>query len=319
MPQHELDLPAFRIGKYPITNLQYDAFVRDGGYTERWRRCWTTAGWQRKEDRTGPEKYGGVFDLPNHPVVMVSWYEAFAFCNWLGEKLNLKVALPTEAQWEKAARGPSPTRGGGVGVGVRRYPWGNEITPDHANYGETGIGTTSAAGIFSKGVSPYGTLDMSGNVWEWTLSLDRPYPYLPDDGRNAPEAEGARVVRGGSWYDLQGGARCAFRSGASPTSSTRTSGFGWLRPYRILVSDPSGCCGFCLLAFWGDGCMEGGAPPSMPGGAATRGLGRLSTHHGCPFTDPAAPGARMYRLRPRGRPFDRLRAGFGAHPRSRAG
>ena len=89
---------------------------------------------------------------------MVTWYEAHAFCNWLGEKLGMAVALPTEAQWERAARG---TDG-------RRYPWAGELTPDHANYDRTGIGTTTAVGIFPKGANPEtGVLDMSGNVWEW--------------------------------------------------------------------------------------------------------------------------------------------------------
>lgn len=87
----------------------------------------------------------------------VSWYEALAFCAWLGEKLGMQVSLPSEAQWEKAARG---TDG-------RVYPWGQEITPDRANYSEANIGATSAVGIFPKGASPYGALDMSGNVWEW--------------------------------------------------------------------------------------------------------------------------------------------------------
>jgi len=154
-PQQRLTLPAYRISQYLITNAQYEAFVQDGGYTGRWRRCWTQAGWQLKAKRTAPEKYGGVFDLPNHPVVNVTWYEAMAFCGWLSDKLGQPVTLPTEAQWEKAARGPDG----------RRYPWGQEITPEHANYDETGIGTTTAVGVFPLGASPCGALDMAGNAW----------------------------------------------------------------------------------------------------------------------------------------------------------
>jgi formylglycine-generating enzyme required for sulfatase activity len=118
--------------------------VRDGGYSDKWRSCWTQAGWQWKGDRSEPDKYGGVFDLPNHPAVVVSWYEALAFCNWLGQKLGMAVSLPTEAQWERAARG---TDG-------RTYPWGEEITPNHANYDETGIAATTAVGIFPRGANP---------------------------------------------------------------------------------------------------------------------------------------------------------------------
>ena len=103
-PQHALELPDYWISKYPITNAQFDAFVQDDGYTDKWRACWTPAGWEWKGDRLAPDKQGGVYDLPNHPLVMVSWYEALAFSNWLGKKLGRAVALPNEAQWEKAAR-----------------------------------------------------------------------------------------------------------------------------------------------------------------------------------------------------------------------
>lgn len=86
MPQHKEQIrEPYRISRYPITNAQFDAFVQDEGYTARWRRCWTDAGWRWKAATVEPDKYGGVYDLPNHPVVMVTWYEAVAFCNWLGE------------------------------------------------------------------------------------------------------------------------------------------------------------------------------------------------------------------------------------------
>jgi formylglycine-generating enzyme required for sulfatase activity len=111
LPQHEVTLPAYSISRYPVTNAQYVAFVTGAGYQER--RYWTEAGWQWKEDRTGPETYGGVFDLPSHPVVVVTWYEAVAFCRWLTEQLRQggeigedeEITLPAESQWEKAARG----------------------------------------------------------------------------------------------------------------------------------------------------------------------------------------------------------------------
>ena len=117
---------------------------------------------------------------------MVTWYEAQAFCNWLGKKLGMTVSLPTEAQWERAARG---TDG-------RRYPWGGELTPDHANFDQTGIGTTTAVGIFPKGANPEtGVLDMSGNVWEWCRTKWREnYKGKPDD--DVGGRRGACVARG---------------------------------------------------------------------------------------------------------------------------
>ncbi|MGD9101241.1 MAG: SUMF1/EgtB/PvdO family nonheme iron enzyme, partial [Anaerolineae bacterium] len=194
IPQHEVKLPAFRIGKYPVTNAQYAAFVRDGGYAEKWRGCWTEAGWRWKGERSGPETAGDEFELPNHPVVRVTWYEAVAFCRWLTVRLGesasqrigesasqrvgeatgkaeravwegvaagrLVVRLPGEAEWEKAARG----RDG------RQFPWGDALDPGRANYDKTGIGSTSAMGCFPGGISLYGCLDMAGNVWEWTQS-----------------------------------------------------------------------------------------------------------------------------------------------------
>jgi formylglycine-generating enzyme required for sulfatase activity len=221
--QHKVRLSAFRIARYPVTNAQYAAFVQDDGYTERWRDCWTQAGWEWKEDRTGPETYGGVFDLPNHPVMGVTWYEAIAFCGWLTAKLrgigNLgedeAVTLPSEPQWEKAARG---TDG-------RIYPWGGEADPNRANYDETGIRATSAVGCFPGGASPYGCLDMAGNVWEWTRSLYKPYPYNAADGREDPDAEGVRVVRGGSWFVALVSARCSVRNWDSPVIRSSDLGF----------------------------------------------------------------------------------------------
>ncbi len=210
-PQHRLHLPAFAISQYPITNAQYAAFVHDGGYQTPWQHCWTADGWQWRVENNldGPQRYGHPYHLPNHPVVGVSWYEAMAFCAWLRHKLGRTVRLPSEAEWEKAARGSDG----------RSYPWGDKVTREHANYNETSIGTTSAVGIFPKGASPYDVLDMAGNVWEWTSSLwgqnwekpDFGYPYDPKDGREEPTAGGRRVVRGGSFDYLQLSVRCAFR------------------------------------------------------------------------------------------------------------
>jgi formylglycine-generating enzyme required for sulfatase activity len=242
-PQHELTLPAFRISRYPVTNAQFTAFVGAGGYQEH--RYWTEAGWQWKGDRTRPETYGGVFDVPNHPVVGVSWYEAVAFCRWLTEQLqisdfrfaiddltdgNLKsaienrkfvVRLPSEAEWEKAARG----------MDGRIYPWGEEPDPDKANYDETGIRATSAVGCFPGGASPCGALDMSGNVWEWCRTKWRESYKEPAD--ESPEGTSPRVVRGGSWLFGRWLVRCAFRFRGGPVYRYYLQGF------RVVVSPGS--------------------------------------------------------------------------------
>src|SRR5690606_17447059 len=129
-----------------------------------------------------------------HPVVNVTWHDALAFCQWAG------VRLPTEAEWEKAARG---TDG-------RIWPWGgNEPTDKLCNF-NMNVGDTTPVGAYPAGASPYGCLDMAGNVWEWTISLwgkdankpDYGYPYDPNDGREAPDAPDAvrRTLRGGSWF-----------------------------------------------------------------------------------------------------------------------
>lgn len=216
----------YRIARYPVTNRQFAAFVEDGGYTRQWRHCWTAAGWAWKGERSGPEKEGGVFDLANHPVVNVSWFEAVAFCNWLGERLGYQVSLPSEAQWERAAR---HTDG-------RKYPWGNrEEAATRCNMYMTGINTTSAVEIFPSGKAECGACDMAGNVWEWTRGFwgrnwDKPdfgYPYDPADGREELEAaqEVLRVVRGGSFHLHVQYVRCAGRFASNPGSRFRFNGF----------------------------------------------------------------------------------------------
>jgi formylglycine-generating enzyme required for sulfatase activity len=202
-PQHQWHLPAFAISQYPITTSQYAAFVQDGGYQTQRQHCWTAAGWQWRVENNldGPQRYGSPYDLPNHPMVGVSWYEALAFCAWLSHQLGRTVRLPSEAEWEKAARGANG----------RRYPWGDKLTREHANYAETGINSTSAVGIFPKGASPSGALDMAGNVWEWTSSLFKDYPYDSNDGREDPAAADRRVVRGGSFVINQDLVRSAYR------------------------------------------------------------------------------------------------------------
>ncbi len=227
-PQREVDLPAFRIGVYPVTNAQYAAFVQDGGYAQKRQRCWTQAGWDWKGDRAGPDTYGGVFDLPNHPVVVVSWYEAVAFCGWLTGRLRVAgeirpdevVTLPSEPQWEKAARG---TDG-------RVYPWGNQPDPGRVNYADTGVGATSAVGCFPGGASPYGALDLSGNVWEWcrTKWQESYHDYEGDDlagAGNDLEGDAPRMLRGGAFDGNERFVRCACRLRNNPDLRNPSVGF----------------------------------------------------------------------------------------------
>lgn len=207
----------YRIGRYSVTNEQFNAFVKDDGYTEQWRHCWTDAGWAWKGDSSGPEKQGGVYDLPNHPVVRVSWYEAVAFCNWLSERLDYRVSLPTEAQWERAAR---HTDG-------RVYPWGNKGEPGkHCNMDDTGIGTTSAVGIFPAGNAECGAADMAGNVWEWCNTKWRDsYEGCERKTDDTLDAEERSVARGGMFVGSVSEVRCAGRGGGRPGGDSGGLGF----------------------------------------------------------------------------------------------
>ena len=223
-PQHTVYLDAYRIAKYPVTNAQYQAFVEAGGYEKR--SYWTDEGWDWRTEKeiTGPERYGSEFDLPNHPVVGVSWYEAAAFCRWLSEQLDMPIALPTDAQWEKAARG---TDG-------RRYPWGQEIDCEKVNYVDTGIESTSAVGIFPQGESPYDAHELSGNVWEWTADRfdSNYYTNSPDKNPAGPRCGRSRTLRGGSWYVSEYGVRCAGRGLGEPGSRNSATGFPCRVPRR---------------------------------------------------------------------------------------
>ena len=164
------------------------------------------------------------FNGEKQPVVGVSWYEAVAFCNWLGEKYSRGFRLPTEAEWEKAARGADD---------ARVYPWGDRYEINRANTAELGVGRTSPADSFPRGASPFGVLDMSGNVFEWTLSkwgknwqeMEFAYPYRADDGREDIEGSSARVMRGGSWFNPSVEAQVWHRARFLPGSRGSNIGF----------------------------------------------------------------------------------------------
>jgi formylglycine-generating enzyme required for sulfatase activity len=249
VPAHDVLVDAFYIGKYPVTNADYQRYVDDVGHE---------------------------FELPEgktaHPVVDISWHQARDYAAWAG------MRLLTEAEWEKAASwtpvtgrekgdlgAERPTdkvtylrrqagrqkdtgrwprfvkrlirrKGGGQEmegqedkVIERRkqvYPWGNEFDPSQCNTGEARLDHTTPVGIYSpEGDSPYGCADMVGNVWEWTSSLYRDYAYQADDGREDMSLSGYRVVRGGSFFSYQGVARSAGRFGLDPYFCNLYRGF----------------------------------------------------------------------------------------------
>ncbi|MDL1895690.1 NACHT domain-containing protein [Anaerolineae bacterium CFX7] len=230
----------FYITRYPITNAQFDAFIQDpdGFKNPDWWK-----GLAETDNQSFPPKEGGAFDLPNHPVVNVTWYQAAAFCRWLNNRLqntehriqiwrNGKIEwsdglssvicrLSSEAEWEKAAR----TRDG------RKYPWGPDITTEHANYRDTEIGATSAVGCFPKAMNEYGMMDMSGNVWEWCATKwVENYSNYSQQEDNRLEGGSRRVLRGGAFGVDAQYVRCAFRNYVNPDY------LGWGPGFRVVLS-----------------------------------------------------------------------------------
>jgi formylglycine-generating enzyme required for sulfatase activity len=187
-PQHTVDLPYdYFMARFPITNELYNTYCKSNGIKH------PVNGWEKKKD---------------HPVVNVKWTDAMKYCQWLNNLLkdelpsDLMLRLPTEAEWEKSARA---TDG-------REFPWGNEFDKNKCNSYEAGKGDTTSVGLYSpQGDSPYGCADMAGNVWEWTHSLAKAYPYWPNDGREDEWAYGPRVARGGSFLSTWRAKRCAWR------------------------------------------------------------------------------------------------------------
>jgi formylglycine-generating enzyme required for sulfatase activity len=281
-PRRRMKVPAFEIGRYPVTNAEYAQFVAAGGYGQS--RCWTDGGWQwrqawdngegsisrmlrnvayfrghtddmeaRLEETRAPEperelwralvrsddaaarrrlvESGRVrlrskdkpaffdhrrFNGANQPVVGVTWFEAMAYCSWLSYTSGRRFLLPTEPQWERAAKGDS----------TALYPWGAAWDRDRCNAAPERILRTTPVGIFPKGRSPYGCEDMAGNVFEWTLSLYAPYPYTDAALREDPKVPGVRVNRGGGWDSPRRVARCALR-GDMCDSQTYDSNLGF--------------------------------------------------------------------------------------------
>lgn len=216
-PGGKKPLAEFSISKYLITNRQYQSFVDAEGYSQK--HWWTPRGWRWLEDqqRTEPDN-SNLSDetlLDNYPRVNISWHEAIAFCNWLSSSLGFPdgaIRLPTESEWEKAARGSH-----------RRsiWPWGDDENIQ-GNFDEL-IGKTTAVGIFPETDSPYQCSDMSGNVIEWCLSLWRD-DYTFEESNQVLE-KGARVLRGG-WYNSRlHSVRVAYRDKKEPEWNSRYCGF----------------------------------------------------------------------------------------------
>jgi formylglycine-generating enzyme required for sulfatase activity len=225
MPQHRLEVGAFQIMRFPVTNEQFHHFMQASGHR-------------------APLTWKGVYpaDKADHPVVGVTYQDALAFCRWAREVTELPLRMPTEAEWEKAARG---TEG-------HLYPWGDAWQPGLcANREGKAKGTAPVSSHSPQGDSPYGVAETAGNVSEWCSSLFGPYPYDPLDGRearinemesatlfpkqhdagaiaNAERSEanlGKQCLRGGSWRGDRNEARCAYRSWAAPMHRSDDTGF----------------------------------------------------------------------------------------------
>jgi formylglycine-generating enzyme required for sulfatase activity len=208
-PQHTVEIPYdYWIARYPVTNEQFAAFVQATKHQHEW-----VSDWKKKA---------------NHPVVNVLWRDAVAYCKWLNETLRGEmgdrvIRLPTEAEWEKAARGEYGNE----------WPWGNEFDKTKCNSSEGGKGDTTPVGAYSpQGDSPYGAADMAGNVWEWCSTkwqkYGDQYPALQgiDEWTDAYLAgDDSRVLRGGSFDGDARNVRGAFRDGDDPDYWLRNQGF----------------------------------------------------------------------------------------------
>lgn len=222
VPKHKVYVDAFYIDKYEVTNSDFEKFIKAGGYNNK--EYWTDEGWEWKEIESvvKPAFWGNSnYNKPDQPVVGISWYEAYAYAKWRGGR------LPTEAEWEKAARG---TDG-------RLYPWGEAPADEggvyRANYksakryDEDGFYHPAPVGSFPKGASPYGCQDMAGNVWEWCSDWFGFEYYRQSPGKNpkGPPTAPGRVVRGGSWRYLMVDLRCTFRFAVFPDVRLNFGGF----------------------------------------------------------------------------------------------
>jgi formylglycine-generating enzyme required for sulfatase activity len=237
-PPHTVYLDGYRMGRYAVTVKQFGLFVKDTGYVTEaeksgWAYTWIREKWEQKKDINW--KNPGFEQEDNHPVVCVSWNDALEYCKWLSGKKGVNFKLPTEAQWEKAARGTDK----------RKYPWGNTApSGERANFADKqawlkakiswadkdiddGHAYTAPVGSFPAGASSYGLLDMAGNVWEWCSDWygANYYKNSPKKNPTGPDNGAHRVLRGGGWDSNAVVLRCAYRGGDGPSVRGGSAGF----------------------------------------------------------------------------------------------
>lgn len=212
-PKHRVWVGAYYLDKHEVTNREFMKFVRAGGYKKK--IFWSDEGrnWLHNKQVTTPECFDDTrFNDPDHPIVCINWYEASAYAKWAGKR------LPTEAEWERAARGDDN----------RSFPWGNDISPKNGhrlNYhpgGETqdkdGYRFTAPVASYPNGVSPFGILQMAGNVWEWCEDWYGENYYAKSQKKNptGPRKGKEKIVRGGSWLNSIVSIRTTYRSYVDP-------------------------------------------------------------------------------------------------------
>lgn len=196
-PPHQVSIAAFYMDKYEVTVAQYQKFLAANPSHDQ------------------PTKWNEQLQNANRPVVNVSWNDAVAYCEWLSRQRGKRVRLPTEAEWEYAARG---------GLNGKKYPWGDDITTSNANfYSSDNTNALQDVGLYSP--NNYGLYDMAGNVWEWCSSLYKRYPNNRNDGRENLSTDDARVLRGGSWVNGADYLRCADRGNDEPSHRSLNVGF----------------------------------------------------------------------------------------------
>ncbi len=219
-PVHKISTDAYEMGVFPVTNSEFAEFIID--YNDYFKKVC------RQEEFLKNWKKGRVDDAGSwippegkerHPVVCVNWEDAKAYCQWRSEKENKKYHLPSEAQWERAAKGDKDQR---------EYPWGEDFDAERCNCNESGIGNTSEVGFYPLGKSPHGCHDMSGNVWEWCEDdWHDSYEKAPNDGsaRIDKTRSSLRVVRGGSWTTIPYNVRASNRNRDVPDDRDYNLGF----------------------------------------------------------------------------------------------
>lgn len=211
----QVEVAAFRLSRYPITNAQYQVFLKDpNGYanTRWWQFSPEAQQWRAKNAEPQPPTFRG----DERPRERVNWYDAMAFCQWLSARLDLNISLPTDAQWIRAAQGDDK----------RAFPWGDTFDKQLCNTRESEIKMTTLVMRYPKGASPYGVYDMSGNVWEWCLETQAEMNPATD-----ADSASKRLVHGGSFISPYQRAEVTFRYYLDPHSFHSTIGF------RVVIND----------------------------------------------------------------------------------